>query len=540
MTLRQRILLLGLLAVVGTLLALWLQARNYATQSRSIAAIAVNVKVVGALSQATHKLQTERGRMTIGRARTDGQALTDLVRDTDTALSRLAAAGIGVVSLGETLVHLRTGSAAGTLLPLAVLDRYSALLQTVIDEMGRLTRPAETAFAKADIEAYAHLVAAKEYLGQTRATLGYWIEHQRDDAEIMLRLIRLKGLHDEEMRRFGLEAAPELRQLFAAQFADESVQQTLAAVTRITASGQLPRELDVRTWWSMATAAIDRLKLVEDYSLNSIETRAEKKLAQLRSTLHVEVLATLAVGLAVVILAVSAIVTLIRTLNCALASIESIAASQNFHSRMPADTPDEIGRISRGFNRLLEVAERLLTEKDYLATTDPLTGINNRLRFANVLRDEVERKRRTETPMALVMFDIDNFKRINDRHGHNVGDEVLRRLASIVGSEIRATDVFARWGGEEFVVLFRDEDCDAAIIAAEKLRRLIAGADFPTVGQVKCSFGVAAWTRSDSEANLVARADQALYVSKRGGRNRVSCPQGAWGSCHGRIRCAAT
>lgn len=538
MTLRQRILLLGLLAVVGTLLALWLQARNYATQSRSIAAIGPNVKSVGALSHATHKLQIERGRMTISQSNADGQALAELIRDTDTALSRLAVAGVGVVRLGETLINLRTGSATGTMLPLAILDSYSALLQTIIDEMGRLTRQTDTDFAGSDISAYAHLVAAKEYLGQTRATLGYWIEHKRDDVEIIHRLIRLKGLHDEEMRKFGLEAAPEQRATLAAQLSGEGVQQTLAALARITSTGQLPQELDLRAWWSMATMTIDRLKLVEDYSLDSIETKAAGKLAQLQSAMRFEMILTLAVGFALVMLAVSAIVTLIRTLNCALASIEFIAASQDFRSRIPADTRDEIGRIARSFNRLLEIAERLLTEKDYLATTDPLTGINNRLRFANVLRDEVERKRRTETPMSLVMFDIDNFKRINDRHGHNVGDDVLRTLARIVGMEIRATDFFARWGGEEFVLLFRDEDCDAAIIAAEKLRNLIADADFPQVGKVKCSFGVAAWTGSDTEANLVARADQALYVSKRGGRNRVSCPQGGWGNCHGRARCA--
>jgi len=232
-------------------------------------------------------------------------------------------------------------------------------------------------------------------------------------------------------------------------------------------------------------------------------------------------------GLAALILAVSATTTLLRTLDRALACTEMIAASQDFHCRIPVDSPDEIGRISRSINRLLDIAERLLIEKDYLATTDPLTGINNRLRFADVLAEEAERKRRNKQPMALIMFDIDHFKSINDAYGHNVGDEVLKTLAHLVSGEVRATDFFARWGGEEFVLLLRDDDCDAAVAGAEKLRNRIANEDFPAIGKVTCSFGVTAWVQDDTETSLIARADKALYESKKAGRNRVNCEKGA-------------
>ena len=89
------------------------------------------------------------------------------------------------------------------------------------------------------------------------------------------------------------------------------------------------------------------------------------------------------------------------------------------------------------------------------------------------------------------MFDVDHFKRINDTYGHNVGDEVLKALANLVSTEVRVTDFFGRWGGEEFVLLLRDDDCEAAMAAAEKLRNLIASSDIPSVGKVTCSFGVA-------------------------------------------------
>lgn len=537
MTLRHRILLLGLLAIAGMFLALPIQYRTYAAQSRSIEAMATNVRVVRALSETTHKLQIERGLTTIGHSGANGRALGDPMLDTDAALSALPEAGIGIASLGETLAQLRARVAAGTMLPLVVLDSYSGLLQAIVDEMGRLTREFEAAFARRDIAAHAHLMAAKEYLGQTRATLGYWIENKRDDRRVVNRLIRLKSLHEEELRKFDLVASPGLRETFAARFSGKEVEQALETVTQVVATGMRPRELDVRAWWSMATVAIDRLKVVEDYSLDSIERAAEGELTELRRAMQRGVIATLAVGLAIILLAVTAIVSLIGALERALASVEVIAASQDFRGRMPEDTSTEIGRISRGFNQLLDIAERLLTEKDYLASIDPLTGIKNRLRFADVLKEETDRKRRTGTPMTLVMFDVDHFKRINDQYGHNVGDEVLRTLTKVVGSEIRATDFFARWGGEEFLLLFRDDDCDAAMVAAEKLRKVIARMDFPVVGKVKCSFGVAAWKPGDTEASLVARADKALYESKHRGRNQASCTQGAWGSCRGRAHC---
>ena len=535
MTLRQKILLLGLVAVSGMFLALWLQYKAYLTQSQAIEAVVRNVSAVVALSHAAHELQRERGMTAINHSKTNAQTLAEQVRHTDAALAGIRG---DIASLGMALTQLRTEAATGRITPLAILDSYSKLLQRLADEMDRLTSEPEAAVAKTDMVAHTHLMAVKENLGQIRATLGYWTEHKSDDSVVLNRLFRLKSLQEEELRKFGLDASPELRERLAQEFSGLEVAQTLETLAQIAAAGKLPQTLDVQAWWSMATVAVDRLKVVEDYSLELIEKKAELELTQLRSSMRLGVIITLGIGLAVVIMAISATVALLRALDRALGSMELIAASQDFQIRIPADTPDEIGRISRSFNQLLDIAERLLKEKDYLATTDPLTGVNNRLRFAKVLGDEAERKRRTNTPMALVMFDVDHFKRINDTYGHNVGDEVLKALANLVSTEVRVTDFFGRWGGEEFVLLLRDDDCEAAMAAAEKLRNLIASSDIPSVGKVTCSFGVAAWMLGDTEASLVARADKALYESKKGGRNLVTCTQGVTGNCHGRVRCA--
>lgn len=522
MTLRQKILLLGLVAVSGMFFALWLQYKAYLTQSQAIEAVVRNVSAVVALSHAAHELQRERGMTAINHSKTNAQALAEQVRHTDAALAGIRG---DIASLGMALTQLRTEAATGRITPLAILDSYSKLLQRLADEMDRLTSEPEAAVAKTDMVAHTHLMAVKENLGQIRATLGYWTEHKSDDSVVLNRLFRLKSLQEEELRKFGLDASPELRERLAQEFSGLEVAQTLETLAQIAAAGKLPQTLDVQAWWSMATVAVDRLKVVEDYSLELIEKKAELELTQLRSSMRLGVIITLGIGLAVVIMAISATVALLRALDRALGSMELIAASQDFQIRIPADTPDEIGRISRSFNQLLDIAERLLKEKDYLATTDPLTGVNNRLRFAKVLGDEAERKRRTNTPMALVMFDVDHFKRINDTYGHNVGDEVLKALANLVSTEVRVTDFFGRWGGEEFVLLLRDDDCEAAMAAAEKLRNLIASSDIPSVGKVTCSFGVAAWMLGDTEASLVARADKALYESKKGGPLSAYCAQ---------------
>jgi diguanylate cyclase (GGDEF)-like protein len=155
------------------------------------------------------------------------------------------------------------------------------------------------------------------------------------------------------------------------------------------------------------------------------------------------------------------------------------------------------------------------------ATTDPLTGLYNRAKFDESLASETARSARYKTPLALIMYDVDHFKQVNDAHGHQVGDDVLVRLSEIVFESVRTTDLLARWGGEEFVVLAPGLDGRTAWQAAEKLRAAIEQATFSIAGKITCSFGVAEFQEGESAARLVARADNALYRAKLRGRNRT-------------------
>jgi diguanylate cyclase (GGDEF)-like protein len=166
--------------------------------------------------------------------------------------------------------------------------------------------------------------------------------------------------------------------------------------------------------------------------------------------------------------------------------------------------------------------QKLAQDLGRKATTDTLTGLSNRLKLNETLEAEIQRAQRYETPLSLLIFDVDHFKRINDTYGHPVGDGVLARLSTLLREGLRATDLAARWGGEEFAIICPHADEQTAFQVAEKLRASIAATRFETVGEVHCSFGVAAFEPGDTLETLVARADAALYAAKQAGRNQVA------------------
>lgn len=160
------------------------------------------------------------------------------------------------------------------------------------------------------------------------------------------------------------------------------------------------------------------------------------------------------------------------------------------------------------------------------ATRDALTKAYNKKYFSEAIKREFAHAHRQRTPLTLVMFDIDHFKLINDRHGHPAGDYVLSKLAAAVTDCIRAEDTLARYGGEEFALLLRDAPEKQGFTCAERIRRVIESTEFVTNGQripVTSSFGVATFTGDEFTApeELLEAADQFLYKAKRSGRNRV-------------------
>ncbi len=156
-----------------------------------------------------------------------------------------------------------------------------------------------------------------------------------------------------------------------------------------------------------------------------------------------------------------------------------------------------------------------------VSSTDRLTGALNRVAFDRAYHKEIARVRRYASPLALIIFDIDDFKCINDTFGHHAGDSVLREVATLVSSNIRETDYFVRWGGEEFLILCPNTDIDSALYLSEKLRRAISLHRFPIDRGVTASFGVSELLPEDTADTFIDRADKALYRAKLTGKNRV-------------------
>jgi diguanylate cyclase (GGDEF)-like protein len=160
------------------------------------------------------------------------------------------------------------------------------------------------------------------------------------------------------------------------------------------------------------------------------------------------------------------------------------------------------------------------------ATTDELTGLVNRRRFLEALETELERARLFETPLSLVLADLDDFKRVNDAHGHLAGDDALRTFGDLLQAHLRVVDVAGRLGGEEFAVLLPETDLEEATLVADRMRGALSEAPLGLSGGVRisltASFGIAELAPGQSGQQLMSRADAALYAAKAAGKNRVS------------------
>jgi len=159
-----------------------------------------------------------------------------------------------------------------------------------------------------------------------------------------------------------------------------------------------------------------------------------------------------------------------------------------------------------------------------LATRDTLTNLANRAHMQEILNQEVARHQRLGAVFSLALLDIDHFKSINDNHGHQTGDEVLVGFARWAETIQRQSDIIARWGGEEFLILMPQTPCEAAQIALERFRAGVAKAHLSTTVDnliVTVSIGVTQWRTDESVKQAIERADRALYAAKEGGRNRI-------------------
>lgn len=202
----------------------------------------------------------------------------------------------------------------------------------------------------------------------------------------------------------------------------------------------------------------------------------------------------------------------------------SFMERQRHHS---GEAEQRVAELSERLQKTEQETERLrasLIQQQLRAQMDTLTGVANREAYRLRLDYEFARWQRYQTPLSLIVGDIDHFKRINDRFGHSTGDKVLRAVARILQANMRKTDLLARYGGEEFVILMPETSLEQAAQAAEKLRQAVEARPFHAGEEriaMSLSFGVAEFNGGDDTDAVFNRADQALYQAKGSGRNRV-------------------
>ncbi|KAA0258036.1 diguanylate cyclase [Deferribacter autotrophicus] len=181
------------------------------------------------------------------------------------------------------------------------------------------------------------------------------------------------------------------------------------------------------------------------------------------------------------------------------------------------------GRIGGIVGIIEDITEQEKKISDLMkkAILDELTMVYNRRYFNLVVNEEIERAKRYQQKLSIIIFDVDFFKKINDTYGHQTGDYVLKKLSNIIKKSIRTTDMLFRIGGEEFAILLPNTDLEAALKVAEKLCRIVEGTRFDTVKKVTISMGVTELRQDDDMESFYKRGDKALYQAKENGRNRV-------------------
>jgi len=177
--------------------------------------------------------------------------------------------------------------------------------------------------------------------------------------------------------------------------------------------------------------------------------------------------------------------------------------------------------VLSGFQRRLRTVEATAHAMQELANTDALTGVPNRRRVEQTLQLEMRRSQRYGRALSVVLLDLDDFKTLNDVHGHALGDEVLMALAERLTQALRSSDTFGRWGGEEFLVVAPETALEGAVTLAEAMRTRMRQAPLVAGHDVRASFGVAEYLPGEPVTDLLRRADDALYLAKRSGKDRV-------------------
>jgi len=533
MPIRVRILLLALLTVVSVGGALFMQYRTINAEVEALERRTQVFAEVRLTSRAIHALQKERGLSASFLANTDAEHLSKLNlqrQKTDDILSLFNQPRHASLRTSSWLKMFQADLVIGrekidskTTNWQVVRSLYTDAITHALDTITLEILGGERVVQGRSVMAISSLALARERLGLIRATIARSYSQHEGVRTDLNEIVRDYGAFVEYQRLFTRDLSGAHRAVILTKVYTDVYD---AVIHRIEAAlGFLDghsKHHPLNTWWDEATLVIDTMKTVEDQIFDVLSKQYAVRIETKRAELHNYTLGALTLASLVVLLTVLTMMRMLKAMGVLLKTLRQVISFQDFKARIPSgSSTDEFGQIGLSVNDLLSYTDTLIKEKDFLANTDLLTGVLNRRSFLDVANKEFDRVRRYGGTLGLAVCDIDHFKAVNDTHGHDVGDLVLKRFSAIMLSQLRQSDHFGRWGGEEFVVLVPQAETTKLLALTEKLRISIQAADFPEIEPITCSIGVAEMYTDDTFDTLFKRADKALFSAKNNGRNRV-------------------
>lgn len=517
-SIKTRIWLLGLLFLGSLLLVFGLQYQLSGKELTSHRTMLDQLAQAERMARLVHEVQKERGLTSAFLADTGDSARKEMSAQrmaTDFRLTQLDSApepallpGLGAMreKIDRVAVEERES-----------FDFYTNSLNSIFERMDRLSLAANGHPAQHDLIALVHLIRAKEYLGQARATVLAMPGKGRIDPAWHAAMGSRFGLFEAGIQRFLKESNPSMQATLMGALGEPAMQSSMRLL-RAARDGRAidPIGMPRKSWYGILTEAINLLREVERYSLIELIDQAQAIHDKVRAEILLQRGGLLIISVLLTWLAISSLLLLMRAFESVLRGARRAAGKQEWE-RGVKGIRDESIDIAQSFNQLLDMVDSL----NIKASTDALTGALNRHGFHELAGSELQRALRYHRKLSMIIADVDHFKRINDSHGHAVGDRVLIELACLIRDNMRGTDIFARWGGEEFIILTPETSAEEAARLAEKLRLLFETYHAKDLPKFTVSFGVAEFAKGDNLETLFAKADQALYSAKETGRNRV-------------------
>ena len=471
-------------------------------------------------SRLIHALQKERGLSAGMLANPTAKRAAKLQKQYEETDSVLAQAQIPGLQAG--LLAVRQQVSGGTISWADARELYTASIDEALNAIAvkvMTGKPSNTMMHMAIVE----LAFAREDLGLIRATINSIYARGTDELADVTYLAKEEGKFRDHLNAFQRDMASQEQSVAMGELLDEPYEKVIGQVDDFLRHG--PRAATDKpqdAWWADATRVIDHFKAMEDTLYRNLLQSADMEIANKEQELERYVMVAVGFGLVIALLTAFTILRILRALGILITTLDDVIKSENYSIRIHGEShKDEFGRISLSLNNLLDFTDALIRDKEKLAATDVLTGVLNRRSFMEAATREIGRANRYQSHFALIFIDIDHFKGINDRHGHAAGDKVLAHFVHVLKKYLRKSDMLARWGGEEFVILAPEANVDEGYQLADKLCTEVFATTFAAAGKITCSMGVAQWRPGESFDELSQRADKALYEAKEAGRNRV-------------------